>query len=246
MLNKEKMTLPAVALALMLVTNPAAAREKKVKAPKESTTEVATPAPDAAPPTPSTDGPAPTPSDAAPPSSSPPPTSTTPPPSEPASPPSPNKTIVENAIGSPDNSTFVTAVKAAGLASALSGPGPYTVFAPSNTGFGRLPAGTVDALLKPENQSVLAKILSYHVVAGKISAADLASKIKSGKGKATLNTLAGGTLTATSSGSSIRIADDNNNVSEVTQADVTGSNGVTHVINGVLMPSEKKAAAPSR
>jgi uncharacterized surface protein with fasciclin (FAS1) repeats len=156
------------------------------------------------------------------------------------------KSVIENASNSPDHTTLVAAVKSAGLAETLSGPGPFTVFAPTNAGFGRLPPGTVDALLKPENQGSLAKILKGHVVAGKMTAADLAKKIKAGKGKAVVTTLSGDTLTATTDGTAVKLTDGNGNASDVTQADITSSNGIIHAINGVLIPSEKKATAPAR
>ncbi len=159
---------------------------------------------------------------------------------------SPTKTIVENASHSPDHTVLVKAVKSAGLADALSGAGPFTLFAPSNAGFERLPPGTVESLLKPENQGSLSKILNYHVVAGKLTAADLSKKIKTGKGKATLTSLSGDVLTATAEGQSIRVTDSNGNASEVAKADILGSNGVIHSINGVLIPSEKKAAPSAR
>jgi uncharacterized surface protein with fasciclin (FAS1) repeats len=154
--------------------------------------------------------------------------------------------VIENASNSPDHTTLVAAVKSAGLAETLSGPGPFTVFAPTNAGFGRLPPGTVDALLKPENQGSLAKILKGHVVAGKMTAADLAKKIKAGNGKAAVTTLSGDTLTATTDGTAVKLTDGNGNASDVTQADITSSNGIIHAINGVLIPSEKKATAPAR
>lgn len=156
------------------------------------------------------------------------------------------KTVVENASNSPDHTTLVKAVKSAGLAAALAGEGPFTIFAPSNAGFDRLPPGTVDALLKPENQGSLSKILTYHVVAGKISAADLSKKIKAGKGKAEMTGLSGDKLTAMEDGGKIKLIDGNGNASQVTTADIMGSNGVIHSINGVLIPTEKKAEAPAR
>jgi uncharacterized surface protein with fasciclin (FAS1) repeats len=157
-----------------------------------------------------------------------------------------DKTVVENASNSPDFTTLVKAVKSAGLAETLSGAGPFTIFAPSNAGFDRLPPGTVEALLKPENQGSLSKILNYHVVAGKVTAADLAQKIKAGKGKALVTSLSGDTLTAIAEGQSIKLIDGNGNASAVTKADIAGSNGVIHSINGVLIPSDKTPAPPAR
>ncbi len=147
-----------------------------------------------------------------------------------------NKDIVDNAVTSADHTTLVAAVKAAGLVDTLKGAGPFTVFAPTNTAFGKLPAGTVDTLLKPENKQTLTQVLTYHVVAGKVDAATLARKIKEGKGTATLKTVSGGTLTAMMSGQDIVLKDAKGGTSKVTIADVNQSNGVIHVVDGVLLP----------
>ena len=149
----------------------------------------------------------------------------------------PSKTIVENAVNSKDHTTLVTAVKAAGLADTLSGKGPFTVFAPTNAAFAKLPAGTVDTLVKPESKQMLTGILTYHVVAGKVNASDLAAQIKSGSGKATLKTVAGGSLTASMEGDKVVITDAKGGKSTVTIADVNQSNGVIHVVDTVLMPA---------
>jgi uncharacterized surface protein with fasciclin (FAS1) repeats len=148
----------------------------------------------------------------------------------------PSKTIVENAVNSKDHTTLVAAVKAAGLVETLSGPGPFTVFAPTNEAFGALPAGTVETLVKPENKETLTKILTYHVVAGKVSAADLVAKIKAGGGKAALTTVQGDTLTASLMGSTVMLTDAKGGSGHVTIADVNQSNGVIHVVDKVLMP----------
>ena len=148
----------------------------------------------------------------------------------------PSKNIVENAVNSREHTTLVAAVKAAGLVKTLQSKGPFTVFAPTNAAFDKLPAGTVDTLLKPENLKTLQKILTYHVVAGKMNAADIAKAIKMGKGKATLKTVSGGTLTAMMKGKVLQITDENGNNSNVTIADVNQSNGVIHVIDTVVLP----------
>ena len=148
----------------------------------------------------------------------------------------PNKTVVENASTAPNLTTLVAAVKAGGLVETLSGPGPFTVFAPTNDAFAKLPAGTVDNLVKPENKDALDKILTYHVVAGKITSKELAKMIKKGRGKATLKTVQGEDLTATMSGNSIMLTDAKGGMSTITTADVFQSNGVAHVIDAVLMP----------
>lgn len=150
----------------------------------------------------------------------------------------PSKNIVENAVNSQDHTTLVAAVKAAGLVETLSGPGPFTVFAPTNKAFDKLPKGTVETLVKPESKATLTNILTYHVVAGKMSAADLMKAIKDGGGKAMLKTVAGGNLTAMMKGSKkIELTDAKGGKSTVTIADVNQSNGVIHVIDSVLMPS---------
>jgi uncharacterized surface protein with fasciclin (FAS1) repeats len=148
----------------------------------------------------------------------------------------PTKNIVENAVNSKDHTTLVAAVKAAGLVETLQGPGPFTVFAPTNEAFAALPAGTVETLVKPENKETLTKILTYHVVAGKMTSADLMKAIKAGNGMATLKTVSGGTLTAMAKGKTIELKDEKGGISTVTIADVIQSNGVIHVVNKVLMP----------
>lgn len=149
----------------------------------------------------------------------------------------PNKNIVENASQSADHTTLVSAVKAAGLVDTLSGPGPFTVFAPTNAAFEKLPAGTVDTLVKPESKKALTGILTYHVVPGRMTAQDLSKAIEQGGGTAKLDTVAGGSLTATQSGGAITLKDAKGGTSKVTQGDVMQSNGVIHVIDTVLMPS---------
>jgi len=149
----------------------------------------------------------------------------------------PTKTIVDNAMNSADHTTLVAAVKAAGLVDTLNGKGPFTVFAPTNAAFDQLPAGTVDDLLKPENKSMLTKVLTYHVVAGKYDSKALASLIAKGKGKAQLKTVSGGILWAMMDGSNIVLRDEKGGTSTVTTADVYQSNGVIHVVNMVLMPN---------
>ncbi|ADB40232.1 fasciclin domain-containing protein [Spirosoma linguale] len=148
----------------------------------------------------------------------------------------PSKNIIENAVNSKDHTTLVAAVKAAGLVETLSGAGPFTVFAPTNKAFDKLPKGTVETLVKPENKQTLTGILTYHVVAGKMSTADLMKAIKDGGGKATLSTVSGGTLTAMQKGKKIELMDAKGGTSTVTIADVNQSNGVIHVIDTVLMP----------
>jgi uncharacterized surface protein with fasciclin (FAS1) repeats len=149
----------------------------------------------------------------------------------------PTKTIVDNAMNSADHTTLVAAVKAAGLVDTLKSKGPFTVFAPTNAAFDQLPAGTVDSLLKPENKSMLTKVLTYHVVAGNYDAKTLAGLIAKGKGKARLKTVSGGTLWAMMDGSDIVLRDEKGGTSKVTTADVYQSNGVIHVVNMVLMPN---------
>ena len=148
----------------------------------------------------------------------------------------PNKNIVENAVNSKDHTTLVAAVKAAGLVETLQSKGPFTVFAPTNAAFDKLPAGTVETLLKPENIKTLQTVLTYHVVAGKMNASDIAKAIKAGKGKATLKTVSGGTLTAWMDGKDLYISDESGSKAKVTIADVNQSNGVIHVIDTVLLP----------
>jgi uncharacterized surface protein with fasciclin (FAS1) repeats len=148
-----------------------------------------------------------------------------------------NKNIVENAVNSKDHTTLVAAVKAAGLVDALMGPGPFTVFAPVNSAFDALPAGTVETLLKPENKPMLTKILTAHVVAGNISAEEMMRKAKASKTKYfNMSTLSGDALSATVRGKHLYIIDESGNASMVTIADVNQSNGVIHVVNKVLLP----------
>jgi len=148
----------------------------------------------------------------------------------------PSKTIVENAINSKDHTTLVAAVKAAGLVETLQTPGPFTVFAPTNSAFEKLPEGTVATLLKPENKKQLQTVLTYHVVAGNNSAADIVKAIKKGNGKASFTTVAGGELTAMLQGEKVVIQDENGGTSTVTIADVNQSNGVIHVVDTVVLP----------
>ena len=149
----------------------------------------------------------------------------------------PSKNIVENAVNSKDHTTLVAAVKAAGLVDTLSGKGPFTVFAPTDAAFKKLPAGTVETLVNPESKKALTGILTYHVVAGKMDAMALMKAIKDGGGSATLKTVAGGNLTATTSGDKVVITDAKGGKSTVTIADVNQSNGVIHVVDTVLMPA---------
>lgn len=148
----------------------------------------------------------------------------------------PTQTVVEIAAGSKDHTTLVAAVKAAGLVDTLSGTGPFTVFAPTNAAFAKLPAGTVDTLLKPENKEKLTAVLTYHVVAGKVTAAELTKMIKAGKGKATVKTVQGENLTAMVKGGKVMLKDAKGNMATVTATDLMGSNGVIHVIDTVVMP----------
>jgi uncharacterized surface protein with fasciclin (FAS1) repeats len=148
----------------------------------------------------------------------------------------PSKNIVENAVNSKDHTTLVAAVKAADLVGTLTSPGPFTVFAPTNKAFDKLPKGTVETLVKPENKQTLTSILTYHVVPGRMSAEDLMKAIKDGGGKAMLKTASGGTLTAMQKGKKIELTDAKGGMSTVTIADVNQSNGVIHVVDTVLMP----------
>ncbi len=148
----------------------------------------------------------------------------------------PTKNIVQNALNSKDHTTLVAAVKAAGLVPTLEGAGPFTVFAPTNEAFAKLPAGTVPTLLKPENKATLVKVLTYHVVAGHYTAANLVALVKKGHGKATVKTVQGESLTVKPYGKSLEIVDAKGGVSHVTIADVMQSNGVIHVVDTVLMP----------
>jgi uncharacterized surface protein with fasciclin (FAS1) repeats len=150
----------------------------------------------------------------------------------------PTKNIIENAVNSADHTTLVAAVKAAGLVDTLRGAGPFTVFAPTNAAFDKLPAGTVDTLLKPENKPLLTKVLTYHVVAGRLSASDLMKKIKEGKGTAELTTVEGGKLwLMLHDGKHIMLKDEKGGTALVTIANVFQSNGVIHVIDAVVMPN---------
>jgi uncharacterized surface protein with fasciclin (FAS1) repeats len=149
----------------------------------------------------------------------------------------PNKNIVENAVNSADHTTLVAAVKAAGLVETLQGKGPFTVFAPTNAAFNALPAGTVETLVKPESKATLTKILTYHVVAGNMTADKIMAAIKAGKGTATLKTVSGGTLKAMMNGpKNVVLVDEKGGVSTISTYDVIQSNGVIHVIDKVLMP----------
>ncbi|WP_026763054.1 MULTISPECIES: fasciclin domain-containing protein [Sediminibacterium] len=149
----------------------------------------------------------------------------------------PSKNIVANAVNSADHTTLVAAVKAAGLVETLQSAGPFTVFAPTNTAFGKLPAGTVESLIKPENKATLTKILTYHVVAGKLDAAAIAALIKEGKGTAELKTVSGGILKASMKGKKLILTDEKGGMAEVTIANVYQSNGVIHVVDTVVLPS---------
>lgn len=148
-----------------------------------------------------------------------------------------NKNIVQNAVNSPIHKTLVAAVKAAGLVDTLSGPGPFTVFAPTDDAFAKLPAGTVDTLVMPENKATLTKILTYHVVAGHITSKELMKWIKKGNGTYVATTVEGGKLTFTMEGGKIKITDEKGGSAWITTPDVMQSNGVIHVIDTVLMPS---------
>ncbi len=148
----------------------------------------------------------------------------------------PSKNIVENAVNSKDHTTLVAAVKAAGLVETLQSEGPFTVFAPTNAAFEKLPKGTVKTLLKPQNKGKLTAVLTYHVVAGKKNAKDIIKDIKNGNGSATYKTVNGGILTAMLDGKNVVIKDENGNTATVTIADVNQSNGVIHVIDSVALP----------
>ena len=149
----------------------------------------------------------------------------------------PSKNIIQNAVNSKDHTTLVAAVKAAGLVDTLSGPGPFTVFAPTNEAFAKLPAGTVETLVKPENKATLTKILTYHVVPGRLTAAALMKAIKDGEGEAKLKTVSGDWLIVKQAGpGKLSITDAKGDVAMVTIADVLQSNGVIHVIDTVLLP----------
>lgn len=148
----------------------------------------------------------------------------------------PSKNIIENAVNSKDHTTLVAAVKAADLVETLQSAGPFTVFAPTNEAFAKLPKGTVETLLKPENKSKLQSILTYHVLSGKHSASDIMKDIEKGNGKATYKTVSGGTLTVMMKGKKVMLMDENGGMAEVTIADVNQSNGVIHVIDSVVLP----------
>ncbi len=149
----------------------------------------------------------------------------------------PSKNIIQNAVNSKDHTTLVAAVKAAGLVDTLSGPGPFTVFAPTNEAFTKLPAGTVDNLLKPENKATLVKVLTYHVVPGRMTAVNLMKAVKDGEGEAHLKTVAGEDLVVKQAGpGKLTVTDSKGDVAMVTIADVLQSNGVIHVIDTVMLP----------
>jgi uncharacterized surface protein with fasciclin (FAS1) repeats len=149
----------------------------------------------------------------------------------------PTKNIIQNAVNSADHTTLVAAVKAAGLVDTLEGSGPFTVFAPTNEAFAKLPPGTVDTLLKPENKEMLVKILTYHVVPGRLSLMDLKKQIKAGNGQAELKTVSGGTLTAMMQGNNVVLKDEKGGIATITIPNVFQSNGVIQVIDAVLLPN---------
>lgn len=149
----------------------------------------------------------------------------------------PSKDIVDNAVNSKDHTTLVAAVKAAGLVETLKGAGPFTVFAPTNSAFDKLPKGTVESLVMPENKATLSKILTYHVIAGKMDAEAIQAAIKKGNGKAELTTVAGGKLWAWMKDGKLVLKDEKDDMSTVTIADVQQKNGVIHVVDTVLMPN---------
>ena len=149
----------------------------------------------------------------------------------------PSKDIIDNAVNSKDHTTLVAAVKAAGLVDTLKGAGPFTVFAPTNDAFGKLPAGAVEGLLKPEAKATLTKVLTYHVVPGKLGSKEIAAMIKKGKGTATFKTVAGGTLTASMQGTDLMLKDEKGGMSKVTVPNVYQKNGVIHVVDSVVMPN---------
>lgn len=148
----------------------------------------------------------------------------------------PSKNIVENAVNSKDHTTLVAAVKAAGLVETLQGAGPFTVFAPTDAAFGKLPAGTVDNLVKPENKDALTGVLTYHVVPGRISSKDLAQWVKKGNGSYEMTTVQGGKLWVVSKDNKLWLKDEKGGMASVSIADVNQSNGVIHVVDGVLLP----------
>jgi uncharacterized surface protein with fasciclin (FAS1) repeats len=146
------------------------------------------------------------------------------------------KDVVDIAISSADHTTLVAAVKAAGLVATLKSAGPFTVFAPTNAAFAKLPSGTVESLLKPENKAQLAKILTYHAVSGNLDAAAVVAAIKKGNGKAELTTVSGEKLTASMDNGKVKLTDESGNSAFVTTTDLKGSNGVVHVIDSVVLP----------
>jgi uncharacterized surface protein with fasciclin (FAS1) repeats len=148
-----------------------------------------------------------------------------------------SKDIVDNAVNSQDHTTLVAAVKAAGLVETLKGKGPFTVFAPTNEAFDKLPSGTVESLLKPENKEMLTKVLTYHVLAGKYDSKAIAKRIRAGHGSAQFKTVSGGILTATMNGNNLMLKDEKGGISTVSIANVYQSNGVIHVLDTVLMPN---------
>jgi uncharacterized surface protein with fasciclin (FAS1) repeats len=147
-----------------------------------------------------------------------------------------SRNIIENAVNSSDHTILVAAVKAGGLVETLSGPGPFTVFAPTNAGFAKLPAGTVETLLQPANRTTLQSVLTYHVVPGRVTAADLLGQIRAGGGKARLTSVQGGLLTASVMGGRVMLTDAKGGMAHVTQADVMQSNGIIHVTDAVSLP----------
>jgi uncharacterized surface protein with fasciclin (FAS1) repeats len=149
----------------------------------------------------------------------------------------PSKTIVQNAVNSKDHTTLVAAVKAAGLVDTLSGPGPFTVFAPTNAAFDKLPPGTVETLVKPENKATLVKILTYHVVAGRLTSADLTKMVKDGHGQAMLKTVEGDPLKISMNGTHLFVSGEKSGVGEITISNVGQSNGEIHVVDSVLLPN---------
>ncbi|CAN1500532.1 COG2335 Secreted and surface protein containing fasciclin-like repeats [Flavobacteriaceae bacterium] len=148
-----------------------------------------------------------------------------------------NKTVVENAIASKDHTTLVAAVTAAGLVETLSGKGPFTVFAPTNEAFTKLPTGTVETLLKPENKAMLQAVLTYHVIAGSLDSKAVVAAIKKGNGTATVTTVQGGKLKASLSGKNVILTDEKGNTSTIVAVDIISSNGIIHVIDSVVLPN---------
>jgi uncharacterized surface protein with fasciclin (FAS1) repeats len=146
------------------------------------------------------------------------------------------KTVVDVAVGSSAHTTLVAAVKAADLVATLQSAGPFTVFAPTNDAFAKLPKGTVESLLKPENKATLAKILTYHVVAGNLDATAVLKAIKDGNGKVTLKAVSGGTLTASLKGGKVILTDEKGGIATVTATDLKAGNGIIHVIDAVVLP----------